>query len=113
MLLDRTDLAHFDQKGTPRYYPVGSPENAGQAHIRLHAVTKRAGIILDPQMSDAELIERYSKEYSDPELEGILGSLRTPNSSLTLGKDLAPAEAFEKLLEWVRKILINEVRYGF
>lgn len=84
--------------------------------MRLHAATKRAGIKLrggNPQMSDAELIERYSKAYSDPELEGILGALRTPNISLTLGKDLEPAEAFEKLLSGVRGILINEVRYGF
>ena len=36
--------------------------------------------------------------YSDPELEGILGSLRTLNKSLSLGEELTPEKAFEK--EW-------------
>jgi len=84
---NRNNLAHFDQKGTPRYYPMGSPENAGQAHIRLHAATKRTGIKLrggNPSMTDEELINNYIKAYSDPELEGIFGSLRTPNKSLSL-----------------------------
>jgi len=51
-------------------------------------------------MTDAELIEAYTKAYSDPSLDGIRGSLRTPNSKTILGENLTPSEAFEKLLEW-------------
>lgn len=36
---ERADLSMYDQLETPRYYPYGTPESAGQAHIRLHEAT--------------------------------------------------------------------------
>ena len=102
-LRNRDNLAKFNKKDTPRYYPYGGSKNAGQAHIRLHNATKKAGIKLqggNPNKTDAELIEAYKKAYSDPSLNGIRGSLRTPNSKTILGEDLTPAEAFKNLLEW-------------
>ncbi|WP_236703382.1 hypothetical protein [Paenibacillus xylanivorans] len=100
---NRLDLEHFDQKTTPRFYPAGSPENAGQAHIRLHASTKKAGIKLrggNPTLTDDVLLKKYEAAYNDSELEGILGALRTPDSKLIVGDKLTPGEAYTKLLEW-------------
>lgn len=46
-------------------------------------------------MSNSDLINAYKKAYSDPKLDGITGNLRTPNSSVIVGKNLTPAQAFE------------------
>ncbi len=100
---NRPELEHFDLKTTPRFYPAGSPENAGQAHIRLHAATKKAGIKLrggNPGLTDDLLLKQYEVAYNDTELDGILGALRTPNSKLIIGDNLSPGEAYTKLLEW-------------
>ncbi|MBQ7002577.1 MAG: hypothetical protein IJN57_01230 [Oscillospiraceae bacterium] len=92
----------FDMGNTPRYYPNGTPESAGQAHIRLHEATRNQGIKLqgNPTMSDAVLIENYRKAYNDPNLSGIRGDLRTPDSSKIVATNVTPGEAFEYLLNW-------------
>jgi RHS repeat-associated protein len=99
----RERLSIFDRTDTPRYYPEGTPENAGQAHLRLHAATKQAGIKLrkgGTPLSDEALLDAYAKAYSDPRLRGIKGTLRTPNGRIVLGSDVTPGEAFKLLREW-------------
>ena len=99
----RPDLTHFDQKTTPRFYPKGTPESAGQAHMRIHQATKEAGIGLqggNPNMTDAQLIDAYKKAYSNSKLEGIVGDLRTPDGKVVVGKDLTPTQAMDELLKW-------------
>ncbi|TWT38310.1 hypothetical protein Enr8_00020 [Blastopirellula retiformator] len=100
----RSALRQFDQPGTPRFYPSGSPENAGAAHIRLHRATKNAGIKLrrggNSNLSDAELLQRYRQAYSDPALRGIRGDVRTPDGSTVIGTDVTPSEALDLLLQW-------------
>ena len=59
----RENLAIYDQTNTPRYYSYGTPENAGQAYIRLHEATRTQVIKLrggNPEMYDTELLENYS-----------------------------------------------------
>ena len=51
-------------------------------------------------MSDAVLIENYRKAYNDPNLSGIRGDLRTPDSSKIVATNVTPGEAFEYLLNW-------------
>ena len=101
---DRQNLGIYDTKETPRYYPSGGSENAGQAHIRLHKSTKKEGIKLrqnsNNDMSDEELIDAYRRAYGDTELDGILGDLRTPNCATIICTDASPGEAFENLLRW-------------
>ncbi len=56
---------------TPRLYPYGSPESAGQAHIRLHEATRKEGIRLrggNPEMSDTDLMNHYTNAYNNPSL---------------------------------------------
>ena len=100
----RAALALFDQPGTPRFYPSGTPENAGAAHTRLHQATRDAGIELQAggngNLSDKELLQRFIRAYSDPSLNGIRGDLRTPDGKLVLGRNVTPAEAFALLLKW-------------
>jgi len=99
----RPNLAQFDTPQTPRFYPQGSPENAGQAHIRMHQATKQAGIDLqggNPEINDSQLLNLYERAYSNPSLDGIRGDLRTPNSSTVVGQNITPAQAFEELLKW-------------
>ena len=99
----RASLASFDTTDTPRYYPYGTPESAGQAHIRLHEATRNAGIKLrggNPNLSDFELIERYKKAYNNSALNGIRGELRLPDSSRIIVADVIPSKAFMALLEW-------------
>lgn len=45
-VVDRPGLSQFDEASTPRYYPSGSAESAGQAHVRLHQATAAEGIAL-------------------------------------------------------------------
>ncbi len=99
---ERTGLVIYDQSNTPRFYPYGTPESAGQAHIRLHEATRNQGIRLrgNPSMSDAELLNNYNNAYSNPEFSGICGDLRTPNGLTVIATDVTPAEAFQALLEW-------------
>jgi hypothetical protein len=100
----RAGLAALDQAGTPRFYPSGTAEAAGAAHQRLHAATNNAGIALreggNAAMTDAELLARYRKAYSDPSLAGIRRDLRTLNGQTTLATNVTPAEAFEALMRW-------------
>lgn len=98
----RTSLAIYDQSNTPRFYPYGTPESAGQAHIRLHEATRNQGIRLrgNPNMSDDELLNNYSSAYSNPELSGIRGDLRTPDSVTVIVTNVTPNEAFQALLQW-------------
>lgn len=97
-------LAKFNRPNTPRFYPQGSAENAGEAHRRLHeAGRKVSGIKLEPRggfADEKQLLDAYRKAYSDPSVEPIRGELRTPDGKLVLGKNLTPREAFEKLLAW-------------
>jgi len=98
---DRPSFAKLDQPRTPRYYPKTSPENAGQAHLRLHDATNAAGVDLGGStMTNDELIAAYEKAYADPSLDGIKGDLRTPNGGLVLATDVTPGEAFATLLDW-------------
>jgi hypothetical protein len=101
----RPDLAALNLPETPTYFPSGSPEAAGVAHVRLHQATVRAGIRLgragNPHLSDSELIEAYRRAYSDPELNGIRGDLRVPRAGPILAQNVSPAEAFEALLRWL------------
>ena len=101
---DRPALSQYDQADTPRFYPHGTPENAGAAHVRLHAATRDAGIRLrrgqNDHLSDAELITRYRQAYADQQLTGIRGDLRTPDSSTVVATDVTPDEAMEALMRW-------------
>lgn len=99
----RPELAMYDKEDTPRFYPHGTPENAGKAHIRLHAATRESGIKLrggNPGMTPAELKDLYTEAYKDSSLAGIRGDLRTPDSKVITAKDVTPAEAWEALLRW-------------
>ena len=98
----RTGLQAFDEADTPRFYPNGTPENAAQAHIRLHEATRNQGIRLrggNANLTDQQLIDSYRRAYSNSSLDGIEGSLRTPNSSVNLGDNLTPREAFDRLTQ--------------
>lgn len=98
----RSGLKKYNQKDTPRYYPYGTLENAGQAHIRLHEATRNQGIKLkygNPGMNDTQLLENYRKAYGNDNLSGIRGDLRTPNGK-TFGSNITPSEAFDLLLKW-------------
>lgn len=96
----RPALSKFDQPGTPRYFPAGTPENAGQAHLRIHDATAKAGINLGSSpLTDDAIINAYKKAYSDASLGGIKGELRIPGGK-TLASGVTPGQAFEDLLEW-------------
>jgi hypothetical protein len=98
----RPKLAKFDEPGTPRYYPSTKPENAGQAHLRLHDATARAGVKLGSSpLTDDQLIDAYKKAYSDPSLSQIKGDLRIP-SGATIKSNVTPGEAFAALLDWAQ-----------
>jgi hypothetical protein len=104
---ERPDLAQFDKKDTPRYYPDGSPENAGEAHRRMHEATRQAGIQLhkggNPTWSDQTLLDTYQQAYSNPSLQGIRGQLRTPKGDTLMGSGLTPEEAFALLRAWAKQ----------
>ena len=51
-------------------------------------------------MSDIELLNNYNRAYSNSELSGIHGDLRTPNGSTIIATDVTPGAAFKALLEW-------------
>ncbi|MDN6886171.1 LysM domain-containing protein, partial [Variovorax sp. CAN2819] len=97
----RPELSVFDQKSTPRYYPSGSAESAGQAHIRLHRATAAEGIDLgdNPGLTSMQLLEKYRSAYARPEIQGIRGDVRTPKGSpIPNGSNVTPQEAIESLL---------------
>ncbi len=100
----RAGLSALDQGETPRFYPSGTPEAAGAAHVRLHQATRNAGIGLregaNASMSDADLLARYRQAYSNPSLAGIRGDLRTPNGQTVIATNLTPADAFDALMKW-------------
>lgn len=103
----RSEFAMYDREDTPRYYPYGTPENAGQAHIRMHAATRGGGIKLrggNPGLTAAELEALYNAAYSDSSLNGIRGDLRTPDSSVVIAKNVTPAEAWRYLMEWGEQV---------
>ncbi len=104
----------FDRPDTPTYFIDGGKgptprKNAGVGHQRLHKATKRQGV--DPfadrerynDFADPELIKRYRRSYSDPALDGIRGNLVDPQTGRILGRNLTPAEAFDRLLQWAKK----------
>ena len=45
----RAGLAALDQPGTPTFFPYGTPEAAGAAHLQLHEATSAGGISLPGQ----------------------------------------------------------------
>ena len=99
----RSQLSIYDKADTPRYYPYGSSESAGQAHIRLHESTRNQGIKLrggNPGMSDVELLSNYERAYNNPSLSGIRGDLRTPDSSNVVITNVTPGEAYDALRRW-------------
>jgi len=74
----RSNLMKYNVKETPRYYPYGTAESAGQAHVRLHEATRNQGIKLrggNPNMTDSELINRYGEAHNEESLSGIRGEL--------------------------------------
>lgn len=97
-------LSKFNQPNTPRFYPKGAAENAGEAHRRIHeAGRKVSGIKLRPMggfRNEQELLDAYRRSYADESLSGIRGDLRTPDGKNVIATDVSPAEAFEKLLKW-------------
>lgn len=102
-------LRKFDQPDTPRFYPNGSPQNAGQAHLRLHDATREVGRIdlkkpLGGFTTEEDLLAAYRRAYADPRLNGIRGDLRTPDGRTVLATDVTPAEALAKLLEWAKAV---------
>ena len=103
-LRGRSNLSLFDEPGTPRYYPSPEdfPANAGAAHLRIHDATRAAGMRVrgTPELTDLQLLLRYRAAYNDPTLQGIRGTLRTPDGSTVIGQDLTPAEAYRALLRW-------------
>ncbi|OYP01251.1 hypothetical protein CG709_11340 [Lachnotalea glycerini] len=102
----RSALSMYDQPETPRYYPYGTPESAGQAHIRLHEATRNQGIKLrggNSGMSDQQLLDNYTSAYNNSSLEGIRGDLRTPNSSNVVVTNVTPSEAMTTLLDWAEQ----------
>ena len=98
----RAKFAKLDKPGTPRYYPYGSDENAGQAHLRIHDATDAAGIKLGgSRLTNADIINAYKRAYADPSLNGIKGDLRLPNGTPVLGgTGVTPGQAFDALLKW-------------
>jgi len=101
----RPSLASLDQAATPTYYPYGTPEAAGAAHLRLHEATAAGGISLrssgiSQQLTDEELLEAYGHAYSDPVLQGILGDLRVPGGP-TIDSNLDPKAAYDALMNWL------------
>ena len=102
----RPNLQQYDTNKTPRFYPHGSSESAGEAHKRLHVNTKAQGIKLrggNKNMSDEELLENYRKAYQKENLSGIRGDLRTPNASEIAAFDVTPGEAIDELIKWGNK----------
>ncbi|MDE7308878.1 MAG: hypothetical protein K2N61_09520 [Lachnospiraceae bacterium] len=99
----RPELTMYDKSTTPRYYPYNTPENAGQAHIRLHQATKAAGIKLssdaNSEMSSSQMLNTYQTAYDSNELTHIKGDLRTPKSEHVYGTNLSPGPAFRLLRE--------------
>ena len=98
----RSALSKFDKPNTPRFYPDGIPEQAGQAHLRIHDASKKAGIKLqggNPLMTDDQLLNAYRSAYSDSSLDGIRGDLRLPDGTV-VAKGVSVKDAFEKLLQW-------------
>jgi hypothetical protein len=103
----RPELAPLDTRQTPRYYPAGTPENAGRAHMRLHKATAAEGLERrggNPSMSVSDLMDAYSRAYSRPEVEGITGDLRAPKGQPLL-RDASPLEAFSALRDWYNSAL--------
>jgi hypothetical protein len=101
----RPSLSVLDEAGTPTYYPRGTPEAAGAAHLRLHEATAGGNISLrtggiSAELTDQELLEAYAHAYSDPLLEGIKGDLRVPGGA-TIATNVSPAEAYQALLRWL------------
>jgi len=102
----RPDLDCYDQSKTPRFYPYGTPENAGQAHLRIHESTRTHGIDItggNPDISSPKLLEMYDDAYFDPMLDGIRGDLRNPSGTTIIAVDVTPGEAYMLLLEWGSK----------
>ena len=105
----RNTLFIFDRPETPRFYPrAGWPEGAGEAHRRLHAATRAEKITLggNANMSDRQLLEAYKRAYTRPEIQSILGDLRTPyGDPIPGGINVTPAQAFETLLRYYNILL--------
>ena len=99
--MDGSDHMHiFNQDYTATYYLYGTPENAGQAHLRLHDATAEIKIKLSKNHNhtDLELMELYEKAYSTPSLNNIKGDLRYKSN--IIATDVTPAEALEALKKW-------------
>lgn len=101
-IVGRSELSAFNDVDTPRFYPNGSADNGGYAHLRLHRATRAEGISLgrSSHLTDVQLLVKYQRAYSRNELTNIKGTLRTPNSSAILGTNLTPEEAYKELLKW-------------
>lgn len=102
----REDLSIYDSPDTPRFYPGGTPESAGEAHRRLHEATRDEGIKLrggNAGMTDQQLLDHYASAYSNPSLDHIIGDLRTPNGSTIIATNVTPSQAYAALIEWGRQ----------
>ncbi len=96
----------YNRPDTPRYYPGGTPESAGQAHIRLHEATRSEGIRLrggNAGMTDQQLLNSYARAYNSPNISHITGDLRTPDGSTVIAKNVSPSQAYAALIEWGKR----------
>ena len=101
----RPSLATLDQSGAPTYYPYGTPEAAGAAHLRLHEATAAGNISLrsggiSQQLTDEELLDAYGHAYSDPVLQGIVGGLRIRGGPVVVS-NADPKAAYDALMNWL------------
>jgi RHS repeat-associated protein len=108
VVADRSALSALDTASTPRYYPAGTAEAAGQAHLRLHEATAEAGIALkrgaNAAMSDEALLQAYQRAYSNPSLRGIRGDVRLPDGSGAIANDVDPAGAWGAMMNWFQSL---------
>ena len=97
-------LEDFDLYRTPRFYPTGTPESAGKAHVRMHRATNSMNIELaggNPGLTNSALLARYALAYSEPSLDGIYGVLRNRTGTNIIAQDVSTSEAYSALVTWM------------
>ena len=105
-----SEMRTFDLARTPRYYPESNhplpSQNAGHAHTRMHRALSSEGVPGNrAQTNNAgltyhQLMELAHQGYANPGLQGIRGSLRTPNGDIVIIENATPLQAYNALLRW-------------
>ena len=102
----RSDLKFFKSKTTCRYFPNGSIYNAGEAHRRMHEQTRKNGVEVKSDnfhLSDVEMLLRFDKAYSAPELQEIRGTVKNgykrKSKKVHIADNLPPHEAYRAILK--------------